>query len=90
MTHESPDRRPAVYHNLHHSKMLQQEEANRYSAQAILSLLFRHYLPKSVLDVGCGLGTWLEVGGSWGVSDVLGIEGPWLDRGLLRVPQELV
>src|SRR5690606_27879087 len=29
------------------------------SARAILSLLFKYYKPSSIIDVGCGAGTWL-------------------------------
>ena len=42
--------------------------------------------PRSVVDVGCGPGSWLEVFVSHGVDDVLGVEGEWLDTSLLRIP----
>jgi SAM-dependent methyltransferase len=41
--------------------------------------------PKSVLDVGCGIGTFLRVFKEQGVSRVLGIDGPW-GKPELRVP----
>ena len=40
------------------------------------------------MDVGCGIGAWL---GEWrrqGVTDVLGIDGDWVDRSLLQIPAE--
>ncbi len=36
--------------------------------------------PKSVVDIGCGLGTFLYCFKENGVSDVLGIDGPWTDK----------
>jgi SAM-dependent methyltransferase len=33
--------------------------------------------PKSVLDVGCGTGTWLSHFVGEGISDCIGIDGPW-------------
>jgi SAM-dependent methyltransferase len=33
--------------------------------------------PKSVLDVGCGTGTWLSHFIGEGISDCIGIDGPW-------------
>ncbi len=42
--------------------------------------------PKSVVDVGCGLGSWLAVFREHGVSEVLGVDGDWVDRGFLRMP----
>jgi SAM-dependent methyltransferase len=41
--------------------------------------------PTSVLDVGCGVGTWLAEWGSVGVSDVLGIDGSYIDRAALHM-----
>jgi SAM-dependent methyltransferase len=84
------DDRQAVYQDLHHGQLSQQEQANQFSADFILSQLFHHYAPKSVLDVGCGIGTWLAVAQSKGVTDLLGIEGKWLDRNLARVPEKLI
>ena len=62
-----------------------------YSAEKILSTVFPR-LPEitSVVDVGCGFGTWLaavsELKGA--ETDILGIDGPWLDRSLLVIPEE--
>lgn len=35
--------------------------------------------PKSVIDIGCGLGTFLKVFKDSGVNNILGIDGPWCD-----------
>jgi hypothetical protein len=42
--------------------------------------------PASVLDVGCGVGTWLRAWQDEGVSDVLGIDGDYVSRSGLLVP----
>ena len=33
------------------------------------------YKPQSILDVGCGLGTWLKIISDSGIEDFLGIDG---------------
>lgn len=63
-------------------------EVSRRSAQRVLPLATHFTRPKSVLDVGCGIGTWLaEVGGS-GVQDCLGVDGDYVDRAQLQIPPE--
>jgi SAM-dependent methyltransferase len=84
------DERIAVYEGLHHGTLQSLEGANGASARIILSNLFERYRPKSVLDVGCGIGTWLEVAAELGVQEVIGVEGQWLDRDLARIPRERI
>ena len=84
------DQRSAIYDDLHHGQLVQQEAQNRHSAHLILSRLFGMYRPQSVLDVGCGLGTWLEVARELGVADVFGVEGGWLDKKLAKIPNHLL
>ena len=86
----STDPRDPVYDDLHGGQLSRQEARNRDSARTILGIVFRHASPRSVLDVGCGLGTWLSVAQGLGVSDVVGVEGQWLDVSRLRVEPELV
>ncbi len=57
----------------------------RYSAERVLSILFEFCSPGSVVDIGCGVGTWLSVCRSKGVSDVLGVDGSHVDTGLLQI-----
>jgi SAM-dependent methyltransferase len=42
----------------------------------------------SVLDVGCGVGTWLQVFAENGVTDYLGIDGDYVDRRVLQIPAD--
>ena len=42
---------------------------------------------QSVADVGCGLGTWLKTYSESGVSEILGIDGTWVEPSRLYIPQ---
>jgi hypothetical protein len=42
---------------------------------------------KSVIEVGCGLGTWAAEFMANGVEDVFGIDGAYVERSQLRIPQ---
>ena len=53
------------------------------SARVILNILFKHYNPKSIVDVGCGSGSWLKVAGEMGVNSLSGIDGKWLKKDML-------
>lgn len=44
--------------------------------------------PASVLDVGCGIGTWLKVFQEHGVNDFVGVDGNFVDRRMLKISQE--
>jgi SAM-dependent methyltransferase len=84
------DERTEIYQDLHGKQLEIEEENNRHSASTILRLLFEVYTPQSMLDIGCGLGTWLSVAREMGVQDIRGVDGPWLDKSRLRVPEHLV
>ena len=72
--------RQAIYNDLHGGQLKTEEQANRASAVRVLDIVATYLQPASVLDVGCGIGTWLSVLGDRGVADLAGIEGAWLDR----------
>ena len=57
------------------------------SAKLVLKALFDAYQPESVVDFGCGIGTWLRAARELGVSDVLGLDGPHVDRSLLQIQE---
>ncbi|HTW94785.1 MAG TPA: class I SAM-dependent methyltransferase [Tepidisphaeraceae bacterium] len=44
--------------------------------------------PRSVLDVGCGVGTWLRACLELGIDDVTGIDGDYVDRSMLHISAE--
>lgn len=84
------DPREPIYNDLHGEQLEQEEARNRVSARTILPLLFERYRPRSVLDVGCGLGTWLSVARELGVEEIAGLEGSWLDPQRSRVPASCI
>src|SRR5690242_7720938 len=58
---------------------------SRRSAVAVVPFLVEIVAPRSVLDVGCGTGSWLKVFQEHGVEDTLGLDGDWVDRSLLEI-----
>ncbi len=62
-------------------------EGARRSAREIVPFVMGLVQPKSVIDVGCGVGTWLSVFMQYGVEDMLGIDGEYVDRQMLEIPE---
>lgn len=60
-------------------------EGARRSAREIVPIVVRLLRPESVVDVGCGLGTWLSVFAENGVGTILGIDGAYVDRASLEI-----
>jgi SAM-dependent methyltransferase len=58
------------------------------SARAVVPLVNELLRPASVLDVGCGTGTWLAEWRRAGVSDLLGIDGDYVDRTVLQMSSD--
>ncbi len=59
------------------------EKHNLLSPNNIVPVIIELIEPKSVIDIGCGLGTFLRVFKENGVQKVLGIDGPWVKKELL-------
>lgn len=57
------------------------------SARAILPPVIQMIRPASVLDVGCGLGIWLSVCRELGIEHIHGIDGAYVPRDLLKIPE---
>lgn len=68
------------FYDRHEDGMLQ---SARYVAPMVLDLI----RPASVVDVGCGRGAWLRVFQNLGVATVHGLDGAYVDRDKLLVPQ---
>lgn len=63
-------------------------ERSRRSAEEIIPYVLKLTEPLSVVDVGCGVGTWLSVFREHGILDYLGVDGDWVDRTNLEIPEE--
>jgi SAM-dependent methyltransferase len=68
----------------------EQKDGARRSARVILPVFFDllETPPTSVLDVGCGTGAWLAVCRELGVQDVCGLDGAYVARELLQIPED--
>jgi hypothetical protein len=51
-------------------------------------MLINNFSPRSVVDVGCGVGAWLSVFIEHGVNDVLGMDGDYISESDLVIPRE--
>lgn len=60
------------------------EVHNLKSPDVVVPLLLKILNPRSVLDIGCGIGTWLHAFKMSGVNEVFGIDGDYVDRTLLK------
>ena len=58
------------------------------SARAVLPLIFDLLRPTSVIDLGCGAGSWLSVCLELGATDVLGLDGDWVVPENLQFPAD--
>lgn len=58
------------------------------AAREVVPVLLELISPETVVDVGCGDGTWLSVFEENGVTDYLGTDGDWIDQDLLQIPRE--
>ena len=61
-------------------------ESARRSAHEVVPIILDYISPRSVIDVGCGTGTWLSVFSSKGVTDFLGVDAESVPMGLLEIP----
>jgi SAM-dependent methyltransferase len=56
---------------------------NLESPKEIVPIIMQMLKPNSVIDFGCGLGTFLRCFKECGVKDVLGVDGQWVNKQLL-------
>jgi SAM-dependent methyltransferase len=61
---------------------------NTKSANTFIPILKDFINPSSVVDIGCGLGTWLKIFKEQGCEEILGIDGNYIDQSQLCIPQE--
>jgi SAM-dependent methyltransferase len=66
----------------------EQRRGSLQSARAILPVVFETVPVRTLIDVGCGVGTWARAALDLGVADVLGIDGDYVDRDSLLIPSD--
>lgn len=64
-----------------------QKEGSLKSAQVVVPMIMRLLNPRSVVDIGCGVGTWLSVYRRHGVQSILGVDGDYVDRRALLIEE---
>ncbi len=62
--------------------------ANLKSARVVSALVFRLLPISSIVDFGCAQGAWLSAWRQLGVDDVLGLDGDYVERNGLVIPEE--
>jgi hypothetical protein len=60
---------------------------NPVAASIILPYIFELCNPKSIVDVGCGIGDWIYSAEKMGLTDLIGIDGSYVDRSMLRIAE---
>lgn len=65
-----------------------QQGGSLASAQNVVPYIKEMINPKSVVDVGCGVGTWLSVFKSCGVNQIQGIDGDYVDKNMLLISSD--
>ena len=63
------------------------QEGSKRSAKVIVPFVIELIRHASVVDVGCGLGTWLSVFKEHCITDILGIDGDLIDKEMLEIPK---
>lgn len=61
---------------------------NGKSATELVPILMQLFSPNSVVDLGCGLGDWLNEFQKNKVPDILGIDGQWVDKKRLYIDEK--
>lgn len=65
-----------------------QSYKSKQSAKEIVPIILEIISPKSLIDIGCGVGTWLSVFHENGVNDFLGVDGEYVRNNELEIPAE--
>ena len=60
---------------------------NSSAAEQVLPVLFEIYKPTTIIDVGCGLGNWIEVAKKISGAEITGVDGNYVNRTLLKIQE---
>jgi hypothetical protein len=75
--------------NAYNSAFFQaQREGSLRSARIVVPLVTELVRPHSVVDVGCGVGTWLSQFKNHGTGRILGVDGDYVDLSSLLIPRD--
>lgn len=67
-------------------RYIHQDNIHNFSApRQVVPEIMKLLQPNSVVDVGCGTGTWLKIFQEFGVQEILGIDGDYVDLSLLKI-----
>ena len=61
---------------------------NKESAEVVVPLLLDKFHISSVVDVGCGIATWLAVFAEAGIKDYVGVDSEHVDLSKLQIPED--
>lgn len=64
------------------------DDGSQRSAEVIVPMIMDLTSPSSVVDVGCGTGAWLAEFRRRGVGQIQGIDGAWVPRERLQIPEQ--
>lgn len=62
-----------------------QASGSRRSAELVVPEIIDAVRPASVIDVGCGVGTWLSIFKKHGIRKLRGVDGSYVDRNMLQI-----
>lgn len=60
-----------------------QKAGSELSAKEVLSLVFQMFKPESMIDIGCGTGTWIKTAKELGIKKTLGVDGEYAINSLV-------
>lgn len=63
-----------------------QKDGSFASAQKVVPFIYNAFKPESVLDIGCGVATWLSVfANKYSVTDIVGVDGDYVNKQMLNI-----
>ncbi len=66
----------------------EQQDGSLRSAREVVPIILSLIHPQSVVDVGCGIGTWLAAFREHQIEDLLGVDGNYINESMLLIPRE--
>lgn len=65
-----------------------QQDGSLLSAREVWPVVFKYVRPASVIDIGCGVGTWLKALDEQHIADYLGVDGEYVRASELLIKPE--